>query len=539
MLRKMRTAQRTLVCFGLMILILIGLGTFSLAQMGEIRRTGQSIELDAMPSQALANDLGLNLARLRVTALQVYAFTTPADQALNATNLAVRYPAIDKNLADYEKIAELPEEKQALTKLRATYQAYQAGIAQVDAAIKAGKAEEATAIMRTMASAATVMNEQTAILARANQDQAEDAGKAASGTYDSARWIVIVAIFMATLISLVLAWRFSSSILQPLRDAVVGAQRIANNDLTGIIEAAGTDEAAQLLQALGVMQSNLRDTLREIETSANQLATSAEEMSQVMVVSTRGMNQQNDEIEQAVTAVTEMSSAVDEVASNAVATSEASKASTLTANQGQLQIGETIRSIQAMVATVTSASERAENLAEQTRNISKVLDVIRAVAEQTNLLALNAAIEAARAGEAGRGFAVVADEVRALAHRTGTSTLEIEALICLIQKGTEETVAALQMSTSQAASTMTQAGTAESALQSITQSVSLINDRNLVIATAAEEQAQVAREVDRNLVRIRDLSTQTAEGAAQTTLASNELSTLATNLNSMIKRFRI
>jgi len=158
MLRKMRTAQRTLVCFGLMILILIGLGTFSLAQMGEIRRTGQSIELDAMPSQALANDLGLNLARLRVTALQVYAFTTPADQALNATNLAVRYPAIDKNLADYEKIAELPEEKQALTKLRATYQAYQAGIAQVDAAIKAGKAEEATAIMRTMASAATVMN---------------------------------------------------------------------------------------------------------------------------------------------------------------------------------------------------------------------------------------------------------------------------------------------------------------------------------------------------------------------------------------------
>jgi len=522
-----------------MILILIGLGTFSLAQMGEIRRTGQSIELDAMPSQALANDLGLNLARLRVTALQVYAFTTPADQALNATNLAVRYPAIDKNLADYEKIAELPEEKQALTKLRATYQAYQAGIAQVDAAIKAGKAEEATAIMRTMASAATVMNEQTAILARANQDQAEDAGKAASGTYDSARWIVIVAIFMATLISLVLAWRFSSSILQPLRDAVVGAQRIANNDLTGIIEAAGTDEAAQLLQALGVMQSNLRDTLREIETSANQLATSAEEMSQVMVVSTRGMNQQNDEIEQAVTAVTEMSSAVDEVASNAVATSEASKASTLTANQGQLQIGETIRSIQAMVATVTSASERAENLAEQTRNISKVLDVIRAVAEQTNLLALNAAIEAARAGEAGRGFAVVADEVRALAHRTGTSTLEIEALICLIQKGTEETVAALQMSTSQAASTMTQAGTAESALQSITQSVSLINDRNLVIATAAEEQAQVAREVDRNLVRIRDLSTQTAEGAAQTTLASNELSTLATNLNSMIKRFRI
>jgi len=539
MLRKMRTAQRTLVCFGLMIMLLIGLGTFSLAQMQEIRRTGQSIEMDAMPSQALADDLGLNLARLRVTALQLYTFTTQADQAQNASNLALRYPAIDKNLADYEKTADLPEEKQALTKLRTTYQTYKAGIAQVDAAVKAGKSEEAVAILRTMASAAAVMNEQTAILAKANQDQADRAGQAAFSTYDSARWIVIVAIFIATLVSLVLAWRFSSSILLPLRDAVEGAERIANNDLTGNIEATGTDEAAQLLQALGVMQGNLRNTLREIENSANQLATSAEEMSQVMVVSTKGMNQQNDEIEQAVTAVTEMSAAVDEVAGNAVATSEASKASSLTANEGQLQIGETIRSIHAMVGTVTSASERAENLAEQTRNISKVLDVIRAVAEQTNLLALNAAIEAARAGEAGRGFAVVADEVRALAHRTGTSTLEIEVLIGLIQKGTEETVAALQMSTSQAASTLTQAGTAESALQSIAQSVSLINDRNLVIATAAEEQAVVAREVDRNLVRIRDLSNQTAEGAAQTTLASNELSSLATNLNSMIKRFRI
>jgi methyl-accepting chemotaxis protein len=539
MLRQMRTAQRTLVCFGLMIVILIGLGVFSLTQMAEIRRTGQSIEMDSMPSQALADDLGLNLARLRVTALQLYTFTTPAEQVQNAGNIVARGQAVDKNLADYDKTADLPEEKQAVAKLRATYQAYQAGILQVDAAVKAGKSEDALAILRTIASAANVMNEQTAILAKANQDQANDAGQQATSTYERARWIVIIAIVSATLVSLALAWRFSSSILLPLRDAVAGAQRIANNDLTGQIDSTGNDEAAQLLQALGVMQSNLRSTLKEIEGSAGQLATAAEEMSQVMGVSTKGMNQQNDEIEQAVTAVTEMSAAVDEVASNAVATSEASKASTLTAGEGQRQIAETIRSIQSMVGTVTSASERAENLAEQTRNISKVLDVIRAVADQTNLLALNAAIEAARAGEAGRGFAVVADEVRALAHRTGSSTLEIEALIGLIQKGTEETVAALQMSTNQATSTLTQAGTAESALQSITQSVSLINDRNLVIATAAEEQAQVAREVDRNLVRIRDLSNQTAEGAAQTTLASSELSTLAINLNSMIKRFRI
>lgn len=539
MLRQMRTATRTLACFGLIIILLIGLGIFCLTQMADIRRTGQIVEQDSMPSQALAGDLGLNLARLRVTALQVYAYTTPADQALNATNLALRYPAIDKNLDDYERTLTLPEEKRAIDQLRSTYKTYKDGIAQVDADIKAGKSAEALVVMQTLSPLSGVMNEQTAILTKVNQDEASRVGREAAAAYNNARWIAIIAIVLATVVSLILAWRFSASILLPLRSAVKGAEQIANNDLTGKIEAGGTDEAADLLKALSVMQANLRNTLGEIEGSANQLATAAEEMSQVMGASTKGMNQQNEEIEQAVTAVTEMSAAVDEVASNAVATSEASKASSVTANEGQIQIAETIRSIQSMVSTVTSASERAENLAEQTRNISKVLEVIRAVADQTNLLALNAAIEAARAGEAGRGFAVVADEVRALAHRTGTSTVEIEALINLIQKGTEETVAALQMSTNQAANTLTQAGTAESALQSITRSVSLINDRNMVIATAAEEQAQVAREVDRNLVRIRDLSNQSAEGATQTTLASNELSSLAVNLNSMIKRFKI
>lgn len=539
MLRTMRTATRTLACFGLLSVLLIALGVFCLNQMSEIRRAGKVVEDDSMPSLALADDLALNLARLRVTALQVYAFTTPADQVLNATNLAARYPAIEKNLIDYQQTASQPEEKEALASLRKTYQTYQAGIAQVDAAIKSGNPDQALIALQALGSLAAIMNGQTATLARLNQEEAQGAGVDASRAYDNARLIAIVAIAAAALLSLILAWRFSSSIVLPLRQALEGAQRIANNDLTGQFDSNGNDEAAYLLKALEVMQTNLRSTLSEIESSANQLATAAEEMSQVMGVSTHGMNQQNEEIEQAVTAVTEMSAAVDEVASNAVATSEASKASTVTAHEGQTQIGDTIRSIQSMVATVTSASERAKNLADQTRNISKVLDVIRAVSEQTNLLALNAAIEAARAGDAGRGFAVVADEVRALAHRTGTSTIEIESLINLIQKGTDETVAALLVSTNQATHTLTQAATAESALQSITRSVTLINDRNMVIATAAEEQAQVAREVDRNLVRIRDLSNQTAEGAAQTTLASSELSGLAINLNKMIKRFKI
>ncbi|EPN53990.1 methyl-accepting chemotaxis protein, partial [Pseudomonas syringae pv. actinidiae ICMP 18807] len=172
-------------------------------------------------------------------------------------------------------------------------------------------------------------------------------------------------------------------------------------------------------------------------------------------------------------------------------------------------------------------------------DISKVLDVIRAIAEQTNLLALNAAIEAARAGEAGRGFAVVADEVRALAHRTQQSTREIEQMVGSIQTGTGNAVTAMEQTSVQAHKTLEMANGAGKALLEITESISQINERNLMIATAAEEQAQVAREVDRSLVSIRDLSSQTSEGSNQTAIATAELSTLAAGLNRLTKQFRV
>ncbi|WP_420875716.1 methyl-accepting chemotaxis protein [Pseudomonas coleopterorum] len=241
----------------------------------------------------------------------------------------------------------------------------------------------------------------------------------------------------------------------------------------------------------------------------------------------------------AATAVTEMSQAVEEVASNAASTSAESRKAAETALQGQAQLGATLGAIETLTDNVLDARERAQHLADQTLNISQVLDVIRSVAEQTNLLALNAAIEAARAGDAGRGFAVVADEVRALAHRTSESTREIESLIGSIQNGTARTVDALESSAEQARFTRTQAQSANLALATIAQSVSGIDDLNMVIASAAEEQAQVAREVDRNIVRIRDLSVQTATGSEQTRVASQELSQLAAVLNTQVRRFRV
>ncbi|WP_375139992.1 methyl-accepting chemotaxis protein [Pseudomonas viridiflava] len=241
----------------------------------------------------------------------------------------------------------------------------------------------------------------------------------------------------------------------------------------------------------------------------------------------------------AATAVTQMSAAVEEVARNASAASEAANRSNSAAVSGRTRVDQTVEAISLMVGSVEDATQEVQGLAVMATDISKVLDVIRAIAEQTNLLALNAAIEAARAGEAGRGFAVVADEVRALAHRTQQSTSEIEQMISSIQKGTGAAVSAMSHTNAQAQKTLDTAHGAGSALVEITESIDNITERNVLIATASEEQAQVAREVDRSLVSIRDLSNQAADGSSQTAIATSELTKLAVELNRLVGQFRM
>ncbi|MFJ2336579.1 methyl-accepting chemotaxis protein [Pseudomonas protegens] len=234
-----------------------------------------------------------------------------------------------------------------------------------------------------------------------------------------------------------------------------------------------------------------------------------------------------------------MTAAVDEVAKNALSTSDASNQTRSEVLTGQEQVDLTVHSITAMASEIQTSSDKVELLAREVNNIGKVIDVIRDIADQTNLLALNAAIEAARAGEQGRGFAVVADEVRALAHRTQVSTLEIETMIGNVQTGADEMVQAIDKNRTLAFDTQNMAREAGGALHKITQAISRINDRNLVIASAAEQQAQAAKELDRNIVNIQDLATQNAAGAHQTSTSSLDLSRLALSLNGLVARFKL
>jgi methyl-accepting chemotaxis protein len=432
------------------------------------------------------------------------------------------------------------DERAAGDKLDQIWPTYTSSSERIIAMLDAGQREQARAQLNSSNNELfRQARELIRVMIDSNNRQIKEGAAAADELRDSALTWMISGIVLAFIIAIIIGVLITRLITRPIAQAVENAQRIAKGDLTQAITTDRTDEAGQLLMALSDMQGGLKSTLMEIANASDQLASAAEELSAVTDESTRGLTRQNDEIQQAATAVNQMTAAVDEVASNAVSTSEASRQATTEAEDGRQQVEQAVSGMSSMVVEINGSTQSVADLAGQVREIGKVIDVIRGIADQTNLLALNAAIEAARAGEQGRGFAVVADEVRALAHRTQTSTVDIEKMIGEVQAGADGAVAAMNKSLSWANNTQTLAQNAGQALERITASVASINERNLVIASASEEQAQVAREVDRNLLNIQDLSTQTAAGAHQTNASSQDLSRLATSFNMLVSKFQL
>ncbi|QJP95831.1 MULTISPECIES: methyl-accepting chemotaxis protein [Pseudomonas] len=539
-LRNLNIAPRAFLGFAFIALLVIVLGVFAVNRMSIIRQASVEMQTNQLPSVTYLGVMTENVLRLRILSFRVLVNREAAGLQEAQTRIGV---LVDKVRSAQAAYAALPAESEE----RAQYQAFattldnylQAQNQMMDLS-RQDKLEEMRALINTKIKDGTdQMGEQLNKLIAINAAGAKDASIQAGEHYDGAITGIVIVAVIAAVATVLLAWLLTRSIVTPLNRAVAAAQTIAGGNLTKVIEIDGKDEPARLLEALSAMQANLRKTIEQIAGSATQLGAAAEELNAVTEEASRGLQQQNNEIEQAATAVNEMTAAVEEVARNAVSTSEASNQSTHAAREGRDQVVKTVDAIQTMTHDVQNTAQMIEGLAAQGRDIGKVLDVIRAIAEQTNLLALNAAIEAARAGEAGRGFAVVADEVRALAHRTAQSTQEIEKMVAGIQNGTGEAVESMQQSNQRTQTTLEMARAAGVALEQITQSIHQINERNLVIASASEEQAQVSREVDRNLVNIRDLATQSAAGANQTSAATHELSRLAVDLNAMVARFVI
>jgi methyl-accepting chemotaxis protein len=539
-IRNISIATRASVGFGLLALLVFALGCFSLWQMSLMRASSNAVDRNWLPSIVALNETSQDMLRLRTQNIRLLLPQDSRSLQQVTDKIKDLKASLSTSQDAYSKMIVLDKERdlfQTFLKKEDQYFQYQL---QVITLAQQGNMAEATKIANDeMRGLADEVAKAMTQLSKLNEEGAEQATNDAEQVFVSSQRLVIGLMVVAGLITLALAVLLTRSIVRPLREALVVAQVVASGNLTQSIAVNGKDEVSLLQAALRDMQQQLRETIRNIADSSSLLASASEELTSVTNDATRGLLQQGAEIEQAATAVNEMTSAVEEVARNAVATSEASRESDLIAQQGREQVVKTVASIESLSGDVTLNAERLGELAKRINGIGKVLEVIRAIAGQTNLLALNAAIEAARAGEAGRGFAVVADEVRALAHRTQESTKEIEQMITGIHQGTNEAVDSMKLSNEKASTTLEVARSAGLALEEIALAMSRITERNIVIASASEEQAAVAREVDRNLTNIRDLAVQTSAGANQTSASSQELSRLAVDLNTIVARFSV
>ncbi|MBY8947375.1 methyl-accepting chemotaxis protein [Pseudomonas sp. SH10-3B] len=354
-----------------------------------------------------------------------------------------------------------------------------------------------------------------------------------------AKNLLLLATALALIFGLVAAWAITRQIILPLNQTLKVAERVASGDLSQDLISLRQDELGQLQRAMQSMTVGLRELIGGISDGVTQIASAAEQLSAVTEQTSAGVNSQKVETDQVATAMNEMAATVQEVARNAEEASEAALAADQQAREGDKVVGEAIAQIERLATEVGNSTEAMGHLKRESDKIGSVLDVIKSVAQQTNLLALNAAIEAARAGEAGRGFAVVADEVRSLAQRTQKSTEEIEELIVGLQSGTQQVANIMDNSRGLTDSSVELTRRAGTTLENITRTVSTIQAMNSQIATAAEQQSAVAEEINRSVLNVRDISEQTAAASEETAASSTELARLGTHLQTLVGRFRI
>ncbi len=354
-----------------------------------------------------------------------------------------------------------------------------------------------------------------------------------------ARSLQTAATLLALLVGVLAAFIITRQITRPLRETMDVVNKIASGDLTQNLRVTRRDELGALQQGIARMGTTLRDLITGIRDGVTQIASAAEELSAVTEQTSAGANSQKVETDQVATAMHEMAATVQEVARNAEQASHAATNADDEARVGDKVVGEAISQIERLANEVHRSTEAMTLLQQESQKIGSVMDVIKSVAEQTNLLALNAAIEAARAGEAGRGFAVVADEVRGLAQRTQQSTEEIEGLIASLQHGTQQVAEVMNGSRSLTDSSVELARKAGDSLENITRTVSNIQSMNQQIAAAAEQQSAVAEEISRSILNVRDVSEQTATASDETAASSVELARLGGHLQTLVSQFRV
>ncbi|MCJ8213648.1 methyl-accepting chemotaxis protein [Aeromonas veronii] len=545
MLTKMTIGQKLTMAFTTLALLMLGFAWFATLQLSNIYRDASEVSDNIVPSIRASSQMHVSLLDARRAELNMVIDALGKDlDSLNSSTQSFeaaksQYMAAEQRYGSMPFVSE--RDRNMFAELKTAAAKYFSAHGDLETAIRQGDIAKMQSLIKNESRAALEQAGQDGLELRKENDRVANLlTKQSEASYERAKLLSTTVGALTLLFVVIVAWLLIRQIRNPVMTLLEQTRQVAAGNLTSQLDMKqfSHDELGKLAQGFNEMQSNLRMLVNEVSGSVVQLGAAAEEISAVAEQSANNMGAQQHELNQLATAMNEMQATVQEVARNTNDAASAATSASDTAAQGSETVNDSIGRIEKVATAIEETALVIRQLGDDSRNIGMVLEVIQGIAEQTNLLALNAAIEAARAGEQGRGFAVVADEVRTLAKRTQDSTSQINQIISELQQRANEAGVTMQQSQDMMSETVHTAREAGASIAEISSSVNSISHMNIQIATATEEQGAVSEELNRNVVNISNASEEVATGAKQMAQACNDLNLLATQLQEVVRKFR-
>ncbi|MFQ1788056.1 methyl-accepting chemotaxis protein [Aeromonas veronii] len=545
MLTKMTIGQKLTMAFTTLALLMLGFAWFATLQLSNIYRDASEVSDNIVPSIRASSQMHVSLLDARRAELNMVIDALGKDpDSLNSSTQSFeaaksQYMAAEQRYGSMPFVSE--RDRNMFAELKTAAAKYFSAHGDLETAIRQGDIAKVQSLIKNESRAALEQAGQDGLELRKENDRVANLlTKQSEASYERAKLLSTTVVALTLLFVVIVAWLLIRQIRNPVMTLLEQTRQVAAGNLTSQLDMKqfSHDELGKLAQGFNEMQSNLRMLVNEVSGSVVQLGAAAEEISAVAQQSANNMGAQQHELNQLATAMNEMQATIQEVARNTNDAASAATSASDTAAQGSETVNDSIGRIEKVATAIEETALVIRQLGDDSRNIGMVLEVIQGIAEQTNLLALNAAIEAARAGEQGRGFAVVADEVRTLAKRTQDSTSQINHIISELQQRANEAGVTMQQSQDMMSETVHTAREAGASIAEISSSVNSISHMNIQIATATEEQGAVSEELNRNVVNISNASEEVATGAKQMAQACNDLNLLATQLQEVVRKFR-
>ncbi|MFM5728528.1 methyl-accepting chemotaxis protein [Aeromonas veronii] len=539
--KNLSIGKKIAVVFAVIAAVNVVFGVFLSSELRGVRDRVLNFTDSTLPSVLSVETLLYDVSYVRRAQFALLMVDDAADLQARRGRIQENIRKVDEAFRAYEATVGADNERQVFNQAKQQWLTYQRSVNEFDMLLVQGQHDQAKTQLFASNPLFGALEQAVNSLIQVNLGFVKENRGSLLGSVSMVTTFAMVSIGALLVFMVVMTWFLTRQICLPLQAVVAQANAIAAGDLTHQLERQhiGRDELGMLAKASLKMQDNLRGLIEEVVAAVTQLGAAIDEVSAVSEQSAKGIQSQQQEISLVATAMTQMKATVADVAGNTEHTSESASAANTLARKGNQDVQRSLVAITRVAEEIEQAGTLVAELERESAQINVVVDVIRSIADQTNLLALNAAIEAARAGEQGRGFAVVADEVRTLAGRTQASTGEIVAIIETLQSRANQAKEVTGLSCDMIRQCVTQSEQTGTGIQQIEEAVAQIADMAIQIASACGEQDAVSDELGRNVERINESANEVALGADHTARACLELSQLAVGLKQTIGRFRL